>query len=270
MVMDDLIERIQRVHERVKEERRLRLKAAADRQQLLDLCEAVAGWKPDDVLAFGGRGHDGEDVVTQLAWAFKEVARCVVRYGLDGRLKALADKGTPVRRYAYGLVRLAGLIGAGEELEERVRHVWIRPAVWLEVKPRLRKLPDMLWPTRELPAKARRGDAVVSPPRPSNPPLVSEGADETGEWLRPKEVAGFLGCSYGEARQRMLDGRIEAVKDRRMCRTRREWVEAYLERTKVIAAQTVSEVKARQTRRRREVTVPTGGVAEAFLRDRKG
>jgi excisionase family DNA binding protein len=53
------------------------------------------------------------------------------------------------------------------------------------------------------------------------------------ELLGPKQVALLLGCSYGEARLRMLDGRIRAVKDGRWCRTRREWVEEYLERMAV-------------------------------------
>jgi excisionase family DNA binding protein len=47
-------------------------------------------------------------------------------------------------------------------------------------------------------------------------------------FLTIKEVAQQLRCSYSEARDRMLDGRIRTVKDGRWLRTRREWVEQYL------------------------------------------
>jgi len=43
-----------------------------------------------------------------------------------------------------------------------------------------------------------------------------------------RETAAFLRCSYCEARERMLDGRIRTIKDGRWLRTRREWIEAYI------------------------------------------
>ncbi len=43
-----------------------------------------------------------------------------------------------------------------------------------------------------------------------------------------RETAAFLRCSYGEARERMLDGRIRTIRDGRWLRTRREWIEAYI------------------------------------------
>jgi excisionase family DNA binding protein len=43
-----------------------------------------------------------------------------------------------------------------------------------------------------------------------------------------REVATLLRCSYCEARERMLDGRIRAIRDGRWLRTRRQWVEQYV------------------------------------------
>ena len=41
-------------------------------------------------------------------------------------------------------------------------------------------------------------------------------------------VAQLHRCSYSEARDRMLDGRIKAIRDGRWLRTRREWIEQYV------------------------------------------
>lgn len=43
-----------------------------------------------------------------------------------------------------------------------------------------------------------------------------------------RETAVLLHCSYTEARERMLDGRIRAIRDGRWLRTRRQWVEEYV------------------------------------------
>jgi hypothetical protein len=43
-----------------------------------------------------------------------------------------------------------------------------------------------------------------------------------------RETARLLHCSYTEARERMLDGRIRTIRDGRWLRTRREWIEAYI------------------------------------------
>lgn len=56
-------------------------------------------------------------------------------------------------------------------------------------------------------------------------------------WLNSFSMAELLGCSYTEARDRLLDGRIKAVKDGRWLRTRREWVEEYMARYTVQGVQ---------------------------------
>jgi hypothetical protein len=43
-----------------------------------------------------------------------------------------------------------------------------------------------------------------------------------------RETARLLHCSYTEARERMLDGRIRTIRDGRWLRTRRVWIEAYI------------------------------------------
>src|SRR5262249_3631899 len=60
--------------------------------------------------------------------------------------------------------------------------------------------------------------------------------------MTTKDVAELLGCSYTEARERLLDGRIRAVKDGRWLRTRREWVEEYIVRKTVQATQATPDV----------------------------
>jgi excisionase family DNA binding protein len=94
---------------------------------------------------------------------------------------------------------------------------------------------------------------------------------EPKEMLTIQEVADLLGCSYGEARKRLLEGRIKAVKDGRWLRTRREWVEEY------VASKTISppesagadyEIAAPSSRRRSHVKVKTTGMGYRFLKDR--
>lgn len=53
-------------------------------------------------------------------------------------------------------------------------------------------------------------------------------ASSNDSFMTIRETAAFLRCSYGEARERMLDGRIRAIRDGRWLRTRREWVEEYV------------------------------------------
>ena len=43
-----------------------------------------------------------------------------------------------------------------------------------------------------------------------------------------RETARLLHCSYTEARERMLDGRIRTIRDGRGCGLAREWIEAYI------------------------------------------
>ncbi|MFO0926143.1 MAG: hypothetical protein U0736_03770 [Gemmataceae bacterium] len=47
-------------------------------------------------------------------------------------------------------------------------------------------------------------------------------------FMTTRELATFLHCSYSEARERLLDGRIRAIRDGRWLRTRRQWVEDYV------------------------------------------
>lgn len=54
------------------------------------------------------------------------------------------------------------------------------------------------------------------------------GSRASEDFLTIREVAQPLRCSYSEARDRMLDGRIRTIKDGRWLRTRREWVEQYV------------------------------------------
>lgn len=47
-------------------------------------------------------------------------------------------------------------------------------------------------------------------------------------FMTTRNVATFLRCSYSKARERLLDGRIRAIRDGRWLRTRRQWVEDYV------------------------------------------
>jgi excisionase family DNA binding protein len=89
------------------------------------------------------------------------------------------------------------------------------------------------------------------------------------EMLTVREVAKLLGCSYGEARNRMLDGRIRAVKDGRWCRSRQEWVEEYIEKQTVRPEPPPAEVPVQVPKRRAAWSVKANGVAHRFLQNRK-
>jgi excisionase family DNA binding protein len=90
------------------------------------------------------------------------------------------------------------------------------------------------------------------------------------DMLTFREVAKLLGCSYGEARNRMLDGRIRAVKDGRWCRSRREWVEEYVRKQTVGPELPQAAVPVPVPKRRTAVSVKANGVAHRFLQNRKG
>jgi excisionase family DNA binding protein len=85
--------------------------------------------------------------------------------------------------------------------------------------------------------------------------------------MTTKDMAEFLGCSYTEARDRLLDGRIRAVKDGRWLRTRREWVEEYIAGKTIQPPQTVPGVLPipRPPKRRPQATVKKGGFGHRFL-----
>jgi len=59
------------------------------------------------------------------------------------------------------------------------------------------------------------------------------GREASEDFLTIREVAQLLRCSYSEARDRMLDGRIRTIRDGRWLRTRREWVEQYVAATTI-------------------------------------
>lgn len=85
--------------------------------------------------------------------------------------------------------------------------------------------------------------------------------------MTTNDVAEFLGCSYTEARERLLDGRIRCMKDGRWLRTRREWVEEYIARQTVQPAQAEPGVVPvpRPPKRRSQATVKKGGFGQRFL-----
>jgi len=89
------------------------------------------------------------------------------------------------------------------------------------------------------------------------------------EMLTIIEVARLLGCSYGEARNRMLDGRIRSVKDGRWHRTRRDWVEQYVEERTIHADPSLGQIRLNTNRRLKTIGVKPNGVALQFLRERE-
>lgn len=92
------------------------------------------------------------------------------------------------------------------------------------------------------------------------------------KFLTIREVAALLKCSYSEARERMLDGRIRTIKDGRWLRTRREWVEAYVA-TKTIKPLPEDRIPIKAIRGRRKVdtgiTLKKGGMGHKFLTERQ-
>jgi hypothetical protein len=86
-----------------------------------------------------------------------------------------------------------------------------------------------------------------------------------------RETAAVLRCSYCEARERMLDGRIRTIRDGRWLRTRREWIEAYIAEKTIKAANSEPDVHTvPNPRRRRQLNIKfkKGSIGEQFLRER--
>ncbi len=98
------------------------------------------------------------------------------------------------------------------------------------------------------------------------------GAKAEDKFLTIREVAAPLKCSYSEARERMLDGRIRTIKDGRWLRTRGEWVEAYVA-SKAIKPLPEDRIPIKAVRGRRKVdtgmTLKKGGMGYQFLMDRE-
>ena len=93
--------------------------------------------------------------------------------------------------------------------------------------------------------------------------------ESASEMLTTKEVSNLIGCSYSQARALMLDGRIKSMKDGRLLRSRREWVEEYL------LAQVVKkpepqpeEIKTKRPKAKLVGQFKKGGLAYEFLRSR--
>lgn len=97
-------------------------------------------------------------------------------------------------------------------------------------------------------------------------------ANTDDRFLTIREVAALLKCSYSEARERMLDGRIRTIKDGRWLRTRREWIEAYVA-FKTIKPLPEDRIPIKAVRGRRKVdtgmTLKKGGMGYQFLIDRE-
>lgn len=117
----------------------------------------------------------------------------------------------------------------------------------------------------------RLTDVLCDPqPNGSTPDTTPAKPGDGQEMLDTQAVADILRCSYGEARLRMFDGRIRAVKDGKWLRSRRAWVEEYIER-KTVRPQQKPEAAASGPRKRRAAAgVKAGGIADEFLLERKG
>lgn len=106
--------------------------------------------------------------------------------------------------------------------------------------------------------QALRGDGVSIKGYPSG-------------FLRIKDVAAILACSYSEARERLLDGRIQAIRDGRCLRTRREWVEEYINKRLVkppVNAPEIPTIRVRKPRRG-QLAFRKGGMGYQFLKERE-
>jgi len=114
--------------------------------------------------------------------------------------------------------------------------------------------------------------AQVKDDQPSDAPIQSasppRGNQLDEQAMTTREVALLLGCSYTEARERLLDGRIKAIKDGRWLRTRKEWVEEYIARMTVQPAQAEPGVHSAPAPRKRpcQFTLKKGGAGYRFLK----
>lgn len=94
-------------------------------------------------------------------------------------------------------------------------------------------------------------------------------ADVTAEMLKTKEVSVLLGCSYSQARTLMLDGRLKCMKDGRLLRSRREWVEEYLLAQVVKKPDPQPElITTKRPKAKLVGQFKKGGLAYEFLRSR--
>jgi len=91
----------------------------------------------------------------------------------------------------------------------------------------------------------------------------------TNGLLTISDVSEIVGCSYGEARKRMLDGRIQTVKDGRWMRTRLEWVDEYLERQIVKEPEYQPEENLSRRRKPKTSKIEAKGIGLRFLKNRE-
>lgn len=97
-------------------------------------------------------------------------------------------------------------------------------------------------------------------------------ASSNEPFMTIRETAAFLRCSYCEARERMLDGRIRTIRDGRWLRTRREWIEAYIAEKTIRATRDepdVYTVPNPPRRRQSHIKFKKGSIGEEFLRERE-
>jgi excisionase family DNA binding protein len=82
-----------------------------------------------------------------------------------------------------------------------------------------------------------------------------------------RETARLLHCSYTEARERMLDGRIRTIRDGRWLRIRREWIEAYIAEKTIKANDEpgIYTVPDPPRRRQGHIKLKKGGAGYRFL-----
>lgn len=93
-------------------------------------------------------------------------------------------------------------------------------------------------------------------------------ASSSEPFMTTRETAAFLRCSYCEARERMLDGRIRTIRDGRWLRTLREWIEAYIAEKTIKATRDepgVYTVPDPPRRRRGHIKLKKGGAGYRFL-----
>lgn len=106
----------------------------------------------------------------------------------------------------------------------------------------------------------------------AGPAAPEQGAASSSEsFMTIRETAAFLLCSYCEARERMLDGRIRAIRDGRWLRTRREWIEEYVAEKTIKATSSDPDVYTVPKPRRRQghIKFKKGSIGEQFLRERQ-
>ena len=99
--------------------------------------------------------------------------------------------------------------------------------------------------------------------------IKTPAEESAARMLTTKEVSQLLGCSYSQARKLMLEGRLKSIKDGRLLRSRREWVEEYLSEQLVKKPEPQpDEIKVRRPKVKLVGEFKKGGIAYDFLRSR--